>query len=158
MNMDDTDQQIEFLKEKLSILREQMPETPLDAEKKAMEVGLIEEQLAELYQQKGMLTDNSLKTSSDLDSLSEEIGSITDELMEIEIKMLKAEMSGDDSEKIKLQLSANALKSRRQTLIDEVRNMNSQTTDSSGDLEARVAALEKEVSDLKALIYQLITR
>ena len=158
MNMDDTDQQIEFLKEKLSILREQMPETPLDAEKKAMEVGLIEEQLAELYQQKGMLTDDSPKTSGDLDSLSEEIGSITDELMEIEIKMLKAEMSGDDSEKIKLQLSANALKSRRQTLIDEVRNMNSQTTDSSGDLEARVAALEKEVSDLKALIYQLITR
>lgn len=158
MNMDDTDQQIEFLKEKLSILREQMPETPLDAEKKAMEVGLIEEQLAELYQQKGMLTDDSPKTSGNLDSLSEEIGSITDELMEIEIKMLKAEMSGDDSEKIKLQLSANALKSRRQTLIDEVRNMNSQTTDSSGDLEARVAALEKEVSDLKALIYQLITR
>ncbi|MBR4685147.1 MAG: hypothetical protein IKP04_01280 [Candidatus Methanomethylophilaceae archaeon] len=156
--MDDTDQQIEFLKEKLSILREQMPETPLDAEKKAMEVGLIEEQLAELYQQKGMLTDDSPKTSGNLDSLSEEIGSITDELMEIEIKMLKAEMSGDDSEKIKLQLSANALKSRRQTLIDEVRNMNSQTTDSSGDLEARVAALEKEVSDLKALIYQLITR
>ena len=156
--MDDTEQQIEFLKEKLSTLREQMPETPLDAEKKAMEVGLIEEQLAELYQQKGMLTDEAPKASGNLDSLSEEIGSITDELMEIEIKMLKAEMSGDDSEKIKLQLSANALKSRRQTLIDEVRNMNSQTNDSPGDLEDRVAALEKEVADLKALICQLITR
>jgi small-conductance mechanosensitive channel len=155
--MDDTDQQIAFLREKLEILREQMPETPLDAERKAMEIGLIEEQLAELYEQRGA----PAKAEPDhrLDDLTSQIGAITDELMELEIKMLKAEMSGDDSEKVKLQLSANALKSRRQTLIDEVRSLNRPQERTSADgLEARVEALEKEVADLKALLYRLMTR
>lgn len=155
--MDETDAQIELLKEKLSILREQMPETPLDAERKAMEIGLIEEQLAELYEQKGKVSDAPASPQHDRDSLTEEIRSITDELMGIEIKMLKAEMDGNDDEKVKLQLSANALKSRRQTLIDEVREMNAPKEDKA-DLETRVAALEKEVMDLKTLIYQLMTR
>jgi len=155
--MDDTDAQIELLKEKLSILREQMPETPLDAERKAMEVGLIEEQLAELYEQKGKTSDAPVSQQHDRDALTEEIRSITDELMGIEIRMLKAEMDGNDDEKVKLQLSANALKSRRQTLIDEVREMNA-PKEEKADLESRVAALEKEVMDLKTLIYQLMTR
>ena len=155
--MEDIDDQISFLKEKLSILREQMPETPLEAEKKAMEVGLIEEQLAELYEMKG--SDHvDTKPSGTLDDLSEQIASITDEIMGLEIRMLKAEMNGDDSERTKLKLSANALKSRRQTLIDEVRSMRSSTAPKEDDLSARVSALEKEVSDLKALVYQLLTR
>jgi uncharacterized protein (DUF3084 family) len=154
---DDIDQQIDFLREKLGILREQMPETPLDAEKKAMEVGLIEEQLAELYELKG--SENIKGTASQsLDDLSEEIRAITDEIMGLEIRMLKAEMDGNDSEKIKLQLSANALKSRRQTLIDEVRSINKSADPEKDDLESRVTALEREVADLKALIYQLMTR
>jgi polyhydroxyalkanoate synthesis regulator phasin len=157
--MDDIDQQIEFLKEKLEILREQMPETPLDAERKAMEVGLIEEQLAELYEKKGLETSESVaKPKSDLHELSKEIESITDELMGIEIKMLKAEMNGNDDEKVKLQLSANALRSRRQSLIDEVRQLNTTPKKEENTLESRIEALEKEVEDLKALIYRLITR
>lgn len=157
--MDDIDQQIEFLKEKLEILREQMPETPLDAERKAMEVGLIEEQLAELYEKKGLETSESVtKPKSDLHELSKEIESITDELMGIEIKMLKAEMNGNDDEKVKLQLSANALRSRRQSLIDEVRQLNTTPKKEENTLESRIETLEKEVEDLKALIYRLITR
>ncbi len=155
--MEDIDGQIDFLKEKLNILREQMPETPLDAEKKAMEIGLIEEQLAELYESRG--SDKAeTKESAPLDELSEQIASITDEIMGLEIKMLKAEMNGDDSERTKLQLSANALKSRRQTLIDEVKSMKASAAPKGNDLEERVAALEKEISDLKALVYQLLTR
>jgi len=155
--MDDIDAQIDFLKEKLEILREQMPETPLDAEKKAMEVGLIEEQLAELYSVKGQSEAPSSKQVSS-DSLTDEIAAITDELMSIEIKMLKSEMEGNDDEKVKLQLSANALKSRRQALIDEVRASNISKKKPADPLEARVEALEKEVSDLKALLYSLMTR
>lgn len=155
--MDDIDAQIDFLKEKLEILREQMPETPLDAEKKAMEVGLIEEQLAELYSVKGQSEAPSAKQVSS-DSLTDEIAAITDELMSIEIKMLKSEMEGNDDEKVKLQLSANALKSRRQALIDEVRASNISKKKPADPLEARVEALEKEVSDLKALLYSLMTR
>ena len=155
--MEDIDGQIDFLKEKLNIFREQMPETPLDAEKKAMEIGLIEEQLAELYEKRGP-DKMGTKGSAPLDELSEQIASITDEIMGLEIKMLKAEMNGDESERTKLQLSANALKSRRQTLIDEVKSMKASTAPKGNDLENRVAVLEKEVSDLKALVYQLLTR
>ena len=145
--MDDIDRQIEELKEKLDFLREQMPITPLDAERKAMDIGLLEEQLAELYEQKKGNTTMPRSVTPDKDSLTEEIKSITDELMEIEIKMIKAEMS------------ANALKARRQTLIDEVREINSAPIRSEkDDLLLRVEALEKEVADLKTLLYQLLTR
>jgi len=151
------DQQIQLLLEKLNILREQMPETPLDAEKKAMEIGLIEEQLADLYEQNGAKV-VKIKNES-LDDLTEQIKSITDELMKLEIKMLKAEMNNDDGEKVKYQMCAESLKARRQTLIDEVRLMNGQTKEPvKDDLESRVEALEKEVSDLKTLIYQILTR
>lgn len=148
--MDGIQQQIDILKEKLSILRDQMPETPLDAEKKAMEIGLIEEQLAELYEQQGTQT-----VRKEADSLTEEIRAITDELMQIEIRMLKAEIDDDESEKVKLQLSANALKARRQTLIEEMKSSASKGRTES--LEDRVAALEKEVADLKSLVYRLLT-
>lgn len=158
--MEDIDQQIESLKEKLEFLREQMPETPLDAEKKAMEIGLIEEELAELYEKKGGAAPNPSAEAPQqgLHELSQEIESITDELMAIEIKMLKAEMRGDDDEKIKLQLSANALKSRRQTLIDEVRNLNNAPKKEENQLQDRLEVLEKEVADIKALLYRLLTK
>ena len=148
--MDGIQQQIDILKEKLSILRDQMPETPLDAEKKAMEIGLIEEQLAELYEKQGTQT-----VRKEADGLTEEIRAITDELMQIEIRMLKAEIDDDESEKVKLQLSANALKARRQALIDEMKSSGARGRTES--LEDRVAALEKEVADLKSLVYRLLT-
>lgn len=47
--MEDIDRQIEQLTAQLNALREEMPATPLDAERKAMEVGILEEQLADLY-------------------------------------------------------------------------------------------------------------
>lgn len=157
--MEDIDQQIESLKEKLEFLKEQMPETPLDAEKKAMEIGLIEEELAELYEKKGATSNPVTEVPQQgLHELSQEIESITDELMAIEIKMLKAEMRGDDDEKIKLQLSANALKSRRQTLIDEVRNLNNAPKKEENQLQDRLEVLEKEVADIKALLYRLLTK
>ena len=157
-NMEDIDSQIESLKEKLDFLREEMPLTPLDAERKAMEIGLIEEELAELYEKKGQSTAHS-PAPEDKDALTQEIKSITDELMEIEIKMIKAEMSNDDSEKVKLQMCANTLKARRQSLIDEVKEMNAAPAKKKDDeLLQRVVTLEKEVADIKTLLYQLLTR
>ena len=156
--MEEIDAQIADLLEKLDFLREQMPVTPLDAERKAMEIGLIEEELAELYEKKGQ--NNIIRvTDHNMDELTDQIKSITDELMEIEVRMIKAEMANDDSEKDKLQMSANALKARRQTLIDEVREMNSAPAPKQDDdLVKRVEALEKEVADIKTLLYQLLTR
>ena len=156
--MDDIDTRIQELLEKLDFLREQMPITPLDAERKAMEVGIIEEELAELYERKGQNTAPKV-SAPDKDDLTDEIKSITDELMDIEVRMIKAEMANDDSEKVKLQMSANALKARRQTLIDEVREMNSSSAPKKeNDILQRIEALEKEVADIKTLLYQLLTR
>ena len=156
--MADIDSEIEQLQEKLMLKREEMPETPLDAERKAMEIGLMEEQLAELYEARGAVSAPKA-VSSDKDALTKEIKSITDELMEIEIRMIKAEMANNDDEKIKLQMCANTLKARRQTLIDEVREMNSSPAKNQNeDLLARVEALEKEVADIKTLLYQILTR
>ncbi len=156
--MEEIDSQIADLLEKLDFLREQMPVTPLDAERKAMEIGLLEEELAELYEKKGQ--NNIIRvTDHNMDELTDQIKSITDELMEIEVRMIKAEMANDDSEKDKLQMSANALKARRQTLIDEVRESNSgPAAKQDDDLVKRVEALEKEVADIKTLLYQLLTR
>ncbi len=156
--MEEIDSQIADLLEKLDFLREQMPVTPLDAERKAMEIGLLEEELAELYEKKGQ--NNIIRvTDHNMDELTDQIKSITDELMEIEVRMIKAEMANDDSEKDKLQMSANALKARRQTLIDEVRESNSApAAKQDDDLVKRVEALEKEVADIKTLLYQLLTR
>jgi len=156
--MDDIDQRIQELLEELDSVRETMPVTPLDAEKKAMQVGLLEEELAELYEQKQAPA--TIKPSQQSkDDITEEIKSITDELMGIEIKMIKAEMDNDEDERVKLQMCASTLKARRQSLIDEVKSMNSvRPSESTSDLEARLSALEKEVADIKTLLYQILTK
>ena len=156
--MSEIDDRIQQLIEELDSLREMMPVTPLDAEKKAMQIGLIEEELAELYEQKqSSVTMKPADRSKD--ELTEEIRSITDELMELEIKMIKAEMENNEDERIKLQMCASTLKSRRQALIDEVKEMNSAPMrDNSSDLERRVSDLEKEVADIKALLYRILTK
>ena len=155
--MTDIDQRIQELIEELDSLREMMPVTPLDAEKKAMQIGLLEEELAELYEQKQAPI--ATRPSSSKDDLTEEIRAITDELMGIEIKMIKAEMDNNEDERVKLQMCASTLKARRQSLIDEVKSMNSvQQTPQSSDIEARLSALEKEVADIKTLLYQILTK
>lgn len=79
--------------------------------------------------------------------------------MDIEIRMIKAEMANDDSERTKLQMCANTLKARRQTLIDEVKEMNSTPAPKPDNgFEERLSALEKEVADIKTLLYQILTR
>ena len=152
--MSDIDREIDDLKERLMLLREEMPETPLDAEKKAMEVGILEEQLAELYERKGTAS----IPSTTGDERTEEIKSITDELMEIEVRMIQAEMAGNDDERVKLQMCANTLKARRQSLIDEVRESNVSKKGQRDDLEERISRLEKEVADIKTLLYQILTK
>ena len=158
IDMSEIDDRIQQLIEELDSLREMMPVTPLDAEKKAMQIGLIEEELAELYEQKqSSVTMKPADRSKD--ELTEEIKSITDELMELEIKMIKAEMENNEDERIKLQMCASTLKSRRQALIDEVKEMNSAPMrDNSSGLERRVSDLEKEVADIKALLYRILTK
>lgn len=181
----------------LDDLREMMPQNPLDAEKKAVDVGLIEERLGELMMRKNDIEDSfiaagmeipdlrrsmNLNTCRDtanysdeepvrqemsvpvpevrpaagLDELSAQVASITDELMQIEIKMLQAEISDDESEKAKLTMSANALRDRRDNLVRQIKELKSapaENDDVSDDaLVSRIAALE---ADNRALRSQL---
>ena len=187
------------LKNELDDLRELMPQTPLDAEKKAVDMGLLEERMGELLMRKKEIEDsfiaaglevpnihNDLNANgcrdsasyddgekapvafvgavpesvpepvSGLDALSAQVASITDELMQIEIKMLQAELADDESEKQKLEMSRNALRSRRDDLVAEIKAMKSapapevQKTDS--EIDGRISALEADNRAIRSQI------
>ena len=198
------DNETRRLTAELEDLREMMPQNPLDAEKKAVDVGLIEERIGELLMRKkeiedsfiaaGMevpnihrsinlntcrdtasydddeepvaqvrLSDNvpsleekpAVKPAAGLDELSTQVASITDELMQIEIKMLQAEIADDDSEKTKLSMSANALRTRRDELVQQIKDMKSAPVEekvSADPADERIAALE---ADNRAIRSQL---
>ena len=187
------------LKNELDDLREMMPQSPLDAEKKAVDIGLIEERMGELLTRKKEIEDsfiaagleipnihndlnaNGCRDSASyddgekaavafvgarperdpepkggLDALSAEVSSITDELMQIEIKMLQADLADDDSEKQKHEMSTNALRSRRDDLVAEIKAMKSapkeEAPKADNAFEDRVAALEADNRAIRSQI------
>lgn len=104
------------------------------------------------------------KPEATMDELTQEIESVTDELMGIEIKMLRADMNGDEDEKDKLSMMASSLRSRRDTLVARVKELKAEeesktespeTVDVSElvqrieSLEADNRALRRQVSDLR---------
>ena len=64
-----------------------------------------------------------VRPEAGIDELTEEIESVTDELMGIEIKMLRADMNGDEEEKQKLSMMASSLRSRRDSLVEAVKEI-----------------------------------
>ena len=75
--------------------------------------------------------------------------------MQIEIKMLQAEIADDDSEKTKLSMSANALRTRRDELVQQIKDMKSAPVEekvSADPADERIAALE---ADNRAIRSQL---
>ena len=198
------DNETHRLPAELEDLREMMPQNPLDAEKKAVDVGLIEERIGELLMRKKEIEDSFtaagmeipnihrsinlnacrdtasydddecpvaqvrladkvadveeapvVKPVAGLDELSSQVASITDELMQIEIKMLQAEIADDESEKTKLSMSANALRSRRDELVQQIKDMKSAPVEEKASCDAdseRITALE---ADNRAIRSQL---
>lgn len=156
-----------MLVSKLEMIRDYIPDTPLDAAKKAEDIGMIEEQLGELItrrrQVEAMLDsprqEPARKVPANRPALSsgeatEQIKSISDELMGIEIAMLKAEMAGDEAERQRLEMNASILKARRSDLIAMVRESGSEQQEAT-DIETRVSMLEKENRRLSAEIQDL---
>ena len=161
----------------LQRLREIMPVDPVDAARKAEEVIGLESKMGALIRRKREIEDSLMaaatsqrsreaetRPAADVDELTSEIESVTDELMGIEIKMLRADMNGDESEKQKLSMMASSLRSRRDTLVERVKELKaeSQQTQGDDDLESRVLRLEeenrslgKQVSELKSEISDL---
>lgn len=171
--------EVRHLKGELDRIREVMPLDPADALRKADEALGIESKIGALLQRKRQIEDSFIAAGAgaahrdapaetapaeDVDELTAEIESVTDELMGIEIKMLRADMNGDESEKQKLSMMASSLRSRRDTLVERVKELKaeSQQTQGDDDLESRVLRLEEEnrslgrqVSELKSEISDL---
>lgn len=171
--------EVRHLKGELDRIREVLPVDPADALRKADEALGIESKIGALLQRKRQIEDSFIAAGAgaahrdapaetapaeDVDELTAEIESVTDELMGIEIKMLRADMNGDESEKQKLSMMASSLRSRRDTLVERVKELKaeSQQTQGDDDLESRVLRLEEEnrslgrqVSELKSEISDL---
>ena len=170
--------EVRHLKGELDRIREVMPVDPADALRKADEALGIESKIGALLQRKRQIEDSFIAAGAgaahrdapaetapeDVDELTAEIESVTDELMGIEIKMLRADMNGDESEKQKLSMMASSLRSRRDTLVERVKELKaeSQQTQGDDDLASRVLRLEEEnrslgrqVSELKSEISDL---
>ncbi len=156
-----------MLVSRLEMIRDYIPDTPLDAAKKAEDIGMIEEQLGELItrrRQIAAILDSPLQEPArkvpetrpalSSDEATEQIKSISDELMGIEIAMLKAEMAGDETERQRLEMNASVLKARRSDLIALVRESGSKQQEAT-DIEARVSRLEEENRRLSAEIQEL---
>ena len=171
--------EVRHLKGELDRIREVMPVDPADALRRADEALGIESKIGALLQRKRQIEDSFIAAGAgaahrdapaetapaeDVDELTAEIESVTDELMGIEIKMLRADMNGDESEKQKLSMMASSLRSRRDTLVERVKELKaeSQQTQGDDDLASRVLRLEEEnrslgrqVSELKSEISDL---
>ena len=164
--------EVRHLKGELDRIREVMPVDPADALRKADEALGIESKIGALLQRKRQIEDSFIAAGAgaahreapaetapaeDVDELTAEIESVTDELMGIEIKMLRADMNGDESEKQKLSMMASSLRSRRDTLVERVKELKaeSQQTQGDDDLESRVLRLEEENRTLSRQVSEL---
>ena len=120
----------------LQKLREIMPVDPVDAARRAEEVMGLESKMGALIRRKREIEDSLMAAATsqrsreaevrpvaDVDELTSEIESVTDELMGIEIKMLRADMNGDEEEKQKLSMMASSLRSRRDSLVEAVKEI-----------------------------------
>ena len=120
----------------LQRLREIMPVDPVDAARRTEEVIGLESKMGALIRRKREIEDSLMaaattqrsreaeaRPAADVDELTSEIESVTDELMGIEIKMLRADMNGDEEEKQKLSMMASSLRSRRDSLVEAVKEI-----------------------------------
>ena len=161
------------LRRELDRIRDVVPLDPLEAARKADEVLGIESKIGTLLSRKREIEDSFIaagnrsadikeravvRPAEDIDELTEEIESVTDELMGIEIKMLRADMNGDESEKQKLSMMASSLRSRRDTLVERVKELKAESDegpDVSDDLTARMQRLEEENRTLSRQVSEL---
>ncbi len=161
------------LRRELDRIRDVVPLDPLEAARKADEVLGIESKIGTLLSRKREIEDSFIaagnrsadikeravvRPAEDIDELTEEIESVTDELMGIEIKMLRADMNNDESEKQKLSMMASSLRSRRDTLVERVKELKAESDegpDASDDLTARMQRLEEENRTLSRQVSEL---
>lgn len=121
-----------------------------------------------------------VRPSASLDELSSEIESVTKELMDIEVRMLRADMNDEEDEKQKLSMMASSLRARRDTLVGEVKALKAEAqrkaeeapeepeeSELSGRIEtleadnralrSQISDLRNDVSEMKDLLRQIVS-
>ena len=105
-----------------------------------------------------------IKPEATLEEPSKEIESVTDELMGLEIKMLRADMNDQEEEKQKLSMMASSLRSRRDTLVERVKELHREKEEENkapvpepSDIEKRIASLDADNRAIRAQVSDLRT-
>ena len=167
----------------LQRLREIMPVDPVDAARRAEEVMGLESKMGALIRRKREIEDSLMaaatsqrsreaeaRPAADVDELTSEIESVTDELMGIEIKMLRADMNGDEEEKQKLSMMASSLRSRRDSLVEAVKEIKaeqgrdaepepidlSDIIDRLQELESETRAMRSDIDNIRNAVTAII--
>ena len=167
----------------LQRLREIMPVDPVDAARRAEEVIGLESKMGALIRRKREIEDSLMaaattqrsreaeaRPAADVDELTSEIESVTDELMGIEIKMLRADMNGDEEEKQKLSMMASSLRSRRDSLVEAVKEIKaeqgrdaepepidlSDIIDRLQELESETRAMRSDIDNIRNAVTALM--
>lgn len=92
------------------------------------------------------------------DDISEEIKDIADELMSVEIRLMRAEIDGDESEMQKLRMMQSSLNARKNSLIQTAKEMRAEKPAVPEDadrkrldaLEADCRSLRTQISDVRS--------
>ncbi len=94
-----------------------------------------------------------------VEELTAEIESVTDELMGIEVRMLRADMNGDEDERQKLSMMASSLRSRRDSLVEQVKLLRAEAekppeeeprAPDASEMEMRIQELERDNRAIRA--------
>lgn len=87
------------------------------------------------------------------DDISEEIKNIADELMSVEIRLMRAEIDGDESEMQKLRMMQSSLNARKASLIQTAKELRSEKPAVADDADRkRLDALEADCSSLRTQV------
>ncbi|MDO5861589.1 MAG: hypothetical protein Q4Q58_02150 [Thermoplasmata archaeon] len=102
----------------------------------------------------------------EMDDINSQIRSIGDELRSVEDRIVQAEIDGDDDEKQKLEMMASSLRSRRDTLVQEAKQMKASAAPAPApaaaagpdpETEKRLSALEDDTRALRAQVSDVRT-
>lgn len=85
----------------------------------------------------------------------ETVESITSEISELELRLIKAHLSGDSSEQAKLTMAISALRTRRSDMVEEMKAGNAKGPEPDADLRRDVESLRIQTSELRNDIIEI---
>lgn len=97
-----------------------------------------------------------MKPVAEVSDIDEELNNIAQELIQLEMKLMQAEIRGDDDGMVKAKASINILRERRDALVQEIKERKAEEEKAAAAAAApNTAELEKKIADLEADIKSL---